>query len=191
MIAVARWVATVSIAVAPGGCGATATTSTVGDSPAAPPPPTLPATAVDYLPSSERTLHPAGLAREARSPGLARELAAWGYLAGADRYFQGESRKLQVVDSRTLSFSRATGASAFVSFTRAHAAVYLGSFPGIRRYASRGRAGFFATAQACACHLANPAYLAVVARGPTVTWLEINGPGATPRALSMLIARAP
>lgn len=51
--------------------------------------------------------------------------------------------------------------------------------------------GFLAVGQECACHLADPAYLAVLARGGTVTWLEINGPGATRRELSALLAAAP
>jgi hypothetical protein len=61
----------------------------------------------------------------------------------------------------------------------------------MRGFSSRGRSGILATAQQCQCHLANPAYLGVVARGDTVTWLEINGPGATPRKLAELLAAAP
>jgi hypothetical protein len=155
------------------------------------PPSTLPAAAVPYLPSSLKPLTAAGLAREARAPGLSRNLSDWGYLAGSDRYFQGESRQLQVVDSRTLRFKSARGASAFVEFVREHAGAYLGSFPRVRGFASEGRRGILAVAQQCQCHLANPAYLGVVSRGPTVTWLEINGPGATPRRLSALLAHAP
>ena len=78
-----------------------------------------------------------------------------------------------------------------MGFVRAHASAYLGSFPLVHRFASRGRRGIIAIAQECQCHLANPAYLGVVSRGPTVTWLEINGPGATPGRLAALIADAP
>jgi hypothetical protein len=165
-----------------GGCGASSQVSR---------PPTLPASAVPYLPSSVKALTARGLAREAQAPSLVQRLGEWGYLAGSDRYFQGESHQLQVVDSRTLRFERAGGASAFVAFTRAHAAAYLGSFPLVRRFASRGRSGILAVAQECRCHLANPAYLGVVAGGATVTWLEINGPGATQRRFAALIATAP
>jgi hypothetical protein len=156
-----------------------------------PPPATLPSQAVPYLPSSAKGLTPASLAREAQSPSLVRRLSEWGFMAGADRYFQGESRQLQLVDSRTLRFRSAAGAASFVGFIRLHADAYLGSFPRMRSFSSRGRSGILATAQQCQCHLANPAYLGVVARGDTVTWLEINGPGATPRKLAELIAAAP
>ncbi|HLY47783.1 MAG TPA: hypothetical protein VKR21_01175, partial [Solirubrobacteraceae bacterium] len=88
-------------------------------------------------------------------------------------------------------FRTASGASDFVSFVRRHASTYLGAYPGLRAFSSRGRTGILATAQPCTCHLANPAFLGVVARGATVTWLEINGPGATARRLRQLIAAAP
>jgi hypothetical protein len=156
-----------------------------------PEPATLPSDAVPYLPSSAKALSPAWLAREAESPSLSRRLSDWGFLAGADRYFQGESRQLQLVDSRTLRFKNPAGAVSFVGFVRRHAAAYLGSFPRLGGLRSRGRSGILATAQPCQCHLANPAYLGVVIRGGTVTWLEINGPAATPRRLAALIAAAP
>jgi hypothetical protein len=112
-------------------------------------------------------------------------------MSGSDRYFQGESRQLEVVDSRALRFRSASGASDFITFVRLHASAYLGAYPGLRGFTSRGRSGILATAQPCACHLANPAFLGVVAHGGTVTWLEINGPGATAHRLTQLIAVAP
>jgi hypothetical protein len=154
-------------------------------------PATLPAEAVSYLPSTNKPLSVGFLTREAGAPQLRAQLGAWGFLAGADRYFQGESHRLQVVDSRTLRFRSGGGASSFVKFMRGHLSSYIGLTATIRRYNTSGRTGFVAKGQPCACHLAQPAFLAVVARGPTVTWLEINGPEATPRALSSLIARAP
>jgi hypothetical protein len=162
-----------------------------GGSSVAPALPTLSPHAVPYLPSRFSHLSAAQLAREAGAPALRRELGAWGYLAGADRYFQGESRQLQVVDSRMLRFRNAAGAAKFIAFIRVHASVYLGSYPGMRHFASRGRSGILATAQECTCHLANPAFLAVVSRGGSVTWLEINGPGATAGRLAQLISAAP
>jgi hypothetical protein len=164
------------------GCAASAHT---------PPPATLSATAVPYLPSSARTLTQTGLAREAGTPALASELRAWGFQAGTQRYFQGESRRLQVVDSRTVRFRSARGALAFVAFVRSHIATYLGSFPRLKELTAGGRHGFLAIGQPCQCHLANPAFLAVLARAGAVTWLEINGPGATRKRLDALLAQAP
>ncbi len=162
-------------------------------SPPAPPAaqPTLSPRAVPYLPSSSHSLTEAGLAKEAGSPGLSQQLRSWGFVSGADRYFQGESHQLQVVDSRALRFRTAAGATKFIRFVRLHASTYLGAYPGMRGFSSRGRTGILATAQACACHLANPAFLGVVARGGQVTWLEINGPGATVGRLAQLIGAAP
>jgi hypothetical protein len=154
-------------------------------------PPTLAASAVPYLPSRRKLLTASFLARETQAPGLTRQLGAWGYVAGADRYFQGESRRLQVVDSRTLRFRRASSAAAFVGFMRTHLTAFLGSFPKIHRFVSGSRRGLLAAGQGCRCHLANPTYLALVARGGTVTWLEINGPGATRGRLAALVAQAP
>jgi hypothetical protein len=133
----------------------------------------------------------AKLAREAGAPALRGQLRAWGFEVGTDRYFQGESRQLQVVDSRTLRFRDSAGASAFVAYIRRHASAYLGAYPGLHSLSSRGRSGILVTGQPCTCHLANPAFLGVVAHGGQVTWLEINGPGATARRLTQLIAVAP
>lgn len=149
-------------------------------------PPTLPASAVPYLPSVHKPLRAGLLQREDEAPGLAGKLSAWGFQAGAERYFQGESHRLQVVDSRTLRFHDASGAAAYVGFMRSHLAPYLGTFPKVRRI----RAGIMATGQECQCHLANPALLAMITHGRTVTWLEINGPGATQRRLTELISQA-
>lgn len=152
---------------------------------------TLPAHAVPGLPSTRTTLTPAFLARETQAAPLRAHLQTWGFVAGARRYFQGESRTLQLVDSRTLRFRGAAGATAFVGFLRTHLDPYIGSFARLRAYHSGGRSGFLAVGQECQCHLANPAYLAAVSAGGTVTWLEINGPGATRGRLAALLAHAP
>ncbi len=154
-------------------------------------PPTLPPSAVPYLPSSLKSLSAGSLAREMQAPALTGELGTWGFEAASDRYFQGESRRLQVVDSRTLRFGRVGGAVAYVGFVRAHVAAIVGSFPVLMPLVSGRRSGFLAVAQECQCHLANPAFLAVLARGRVVTWLEINGPGADSRQLVRLLAGAP
>lgn len=179
----------VAIAACASACGSSR--SVTVQSTVALPPPTLSPRAVPYLPSKLSPLTPAKLARETGTPGLRGQLGSWGFLDGAERYFQGESRQLQVVDSRVLRFKSAAGAASFVAFIRGHASVYLGSFPGMHPFTSRGRSGILASAQECTCHLANPAFLAVVARGGEVTWLEINGPGATKGRLAQLIATAP
>jgi hypothetical protein len=152
---------------------------------------TLPAHAVPGLPSTRTMLTPAFLARETQAAPLRAQLQTWGFIAGARRYFQGESRMLQLVDSRTLRFRGGPGATAFVDFLRTHLNSYLGSFASTRGFISQGRSGFLAVAQECQCHLANPTYLAAVSAGGTVTWLEINGPGATRGRLAALLARAP
>ncbi len=152
---------------------------------------TLSAHAVPGLPSTRTSLSPAFLARETQAETLRARLRGWGFIAGARRYFQGESHTLQLVDSRTLRFRGAQGAAAFVAFLRTHLNTYVGSFARTRRYTAGGRSGFVAVAQACRCHLANPTYLAAVSARGTVTWLEINGPGATRTRLAALLARAP
>lgn len=172
-------VAAVLIATAAGGCGSSARSASGT-------PATLPASAVPYLPSVHKPLRAGLLAREDEAPGLAGKLDAWGFQAGAERYFQGESHRLQVVDSRTLRFHDASGAAAYVGFMRSHLGPYLGTFPKLRSI----RGGIVATGQECQCHLANPALLAMITRGRIVTWLEINGPGATQRRLVELIYRA-
>ena len=170
--------------------GAALTASACGSS-ATPPVATLAAHAVPGLPSTRSTLTPGFLARETQAAPLRGQLRSWGFIAGARRYFQGESRTLQLVDSRTLRFRGAAGAAAFVGFLRTHLDSYVGSFARTRRYSAEGRSGFLAVAQACRCHLANPTYLAAVSAHGTVSWLEINGPGATRRELAALLARAP
>jgi hypothetical protein len=172
------------------GCGSSSTHSTVAPA-AEPAPSTLPARAVPYLPSTLRPLTARLLTREAQAPDLAASLRAWRYESGSDRYFQGESRRLQVVESRTLRFGRASGAAAYVAFMRSHLSTYLGSLPKLREFEQDGRRGFLAIGQECQCHLANPTYLAVLAHGNTVSWLEINGPGASQPRLATLLHRAP
>jgi len=159
---------------------------------AAPPPPaTLPADAVPYLESEERPLTAAIVAREAGKPELAARLEDWGYDRGASRYFQGQSRRLQVVDSRTHRFRSAEGAESFLRLVRANPEPF---FPGagkVRDFSSRGRQGIVVEGAPCACHLATPAFSAVVRDGNTVSSLEINGARASLKVLRRLAAEAP
>jgi hypothetical protein len=159
--------------------------------PSAPPPPTLPAAAVPYLESKERTLTAAVVAREAALPRLAGQLAEWGYDGGASRYFQGQSKRLQVVDSRTYRFRTPTGAAAFMRVIRENPGAF---FPGAGRtrdFASGGRRGIAVDGLPCSCHLAQPALFAAVSDGTTVSSLEINGARASRRVLRALVARTP
>jgi hypothetical protein len=154
-------------------------------------PPVLSAAAVAYLPSTVRRLTAASLGREIRRPALTAALRRWRFASAAERSFQGESRRLTVVDSRTLDFATAAGARAYVGFVHTHAAVYLGAYPTVRRFTSAGRSGWMFRAQSCACPGATALWLGVTSAGRRVTWLEINGPDATSRTLRALAARAP
>jgi hypothetical protein len=170
---------------APAGCG--------GDerAAAAPPPAALAAAEVPYLESRARTLTAQVVAREAADPALAGRLADWGYEGGSSRYFQGQSRRLQVVDSRTLRFRTPAGAASFMRFVRANPGSF---FPGagpVRAFSSEGRRGIVVEGLPCSCHLATPALFSALPRGTTVSTLEINGPRATVRALKALAAAAP
>jgi hypothetical protein len=162
-----------------------------GRATAPPAPPTLPAAAVPYLESKERTLSAAVVAREAGRPRLAGRLAEWGYESGASRYFQGQSDRLQVVDSRAYRFRAPDGAAAFMRAIRADPGAF---FPGAgrpRAFVSHGRRGIAVDGLPCSCHLAQPALFAAVADGRTVTSLEINGARATRRVLRALVAQTP
>lgn len=174
-------------------CTAAACGGSGGERAAAPAasPAALPASAVPYLESTPKPLTAAGLAKETGRPDLAGRLKEWGFVAGGRRYFQGASKRLQVVDSRTLRFGSATGAAAFVRYVGAHPGDFLGGGQAPRAFASRGRTGILVEGLPCSCHLATPVLLAVVSGGPTVSSLEINGPRATRRALARLAATAP
>ena len=97
---------------------------------------TLPAHAVPGLPST-RSPSPRHFWRARPRPRrCAPSCGAGASSSGARRYFQGESRKLQLVDSRTLRFHGAAGATAFVGFLRTHLNTYVGSFAHTRGYSS-------------------------------------------------------
>ena len=158
---------------------------------AAPPPPTLPAAAVPYLESKERALTAAVVAREAGRPELAVRLAEWGYDGGRNRSFQGQSKRLQVVDARAYRFRTPAGAAAFMRVIRADPEAF---FPGAgeqRDFASGGRRGIAVAGLPCSCHLAQPAFFAAVSDGTTVSSLTINGARASMRALRALVAQTP
>jgi len=157
-----------------------------------PAPPALAASAIPYLPSKTSQLSASDLAKDASVSSLPATLDRLGYESGSQRVFQGPSlHRLEYVQSRTLRFRTAAGARGFVSFVHDHAGAYVGFGPKLRPLQSGGRAGTLIVAPLCACHMAQPALLALVSGGRDVTWLEINGPGATRAALTALLARAP
>jgi len=127
----------------------------------------------------------------AGGPRFERLLRTWGFAQGRERDFQGESHTLDRVVSRTLAFTGAAGARAYVDYVGTHATALYGTGSSASRDTSRGRTGFVLEAAACACHAASPTMLAVVARGARVTWLEANGGGVTRTVLLALLARAP
>jgi hypothetical protein len=168
------------------GCG--------GSSPAAAPPappPVLPATAVSYLPSTARALSVHELTHESTAPGLAAGLVRWGYVAGAQRLFQGQSKTLQVVVSRTLEFRSAAGAAAYVRYVHRQATAVFGAQPTQVPLTAGGRHGWTITLAPCACHMASPALVGVASAGRRVSWLEVNGPTASAGVLARLLAQAP
>lgn len=167
------------------GCG--------GSSPTAAPtaPPVLPAAAVSYLPSKVRPLTAHDLTHESTAPGLAAGLTRWGYLAGAQRLFQGRSKTLQVVVSRTLEFRTPSGAAAYVRYVHQQATAVFGAVPTQVPLVAGARHGWTITLAPCACHMASPALVGVASAGRRVSWLEVNGPTASVGALTRLLARAP
>jgi hypothetical protein len=127
------------------------------------------------------------LANDAAIPALAANLRSWGYLDGRERTFQGESRHLMLVISRSLVFKDATGARDFVAFVQANSAAYFGGTTTLHPMLAQGRFGWLFAPPLCACHLANPAFIGILEVGSSVVWLEINGPDATPALLVRLL----
>jgi hypothetical protein len=146
----------------------------------------LSATAVPGVPATTRSLTADELAKDASIPGIASKLSAWGFVDGAERTFQGESRHLTFVDSRALVFQDAGGAEAYVAFVHDNVSAYFGVAT-VQPLTAQGRPGWQIAPSACACHLANPVVVGVVFNGTNVSWLEINGPDATPALLMSLL----
>ena len=150
--------------------------------------PVLGAAAVPGLPAKTRILSVALLAQDASIDGLARTVSGLGFVGGRERIFQGNSRQLTFVDSRALVFSSPAGAAQYLTFIHANAAAYFGSFVAVRALTSPAGVGWLFQPPPCACHMANPALVAIVREGDLLVWLEINGPAATEGALSLLLA---
>lgn len=166
------------------GCG-------VSTSPPAPVPTgVLPVAAVPQLPAVTHPLSATDVSKDSTIADLAARLRSWGYLGGWERTFQGESRRLTLVVSNSLQFRDHRGATAFVHYMRDHIG---GFFPLalVQPLSVTGGAGWVFEPPECACHMANPYFIGVAASGSRVTWLEINGPLATPQALRSLLAKIP
>ena len=165
-------------------CGSVSTTSTAGtDSTSG----LLAASAVPGVPYTDTVLTVGELAKDASLPDMASRIGSMGYVKGSERTFQGESKHLTFVVSRFLDFTSSAGAAAYVAYVHDNATAYFG-VAGVQPLTSQGRQGWQFTPSACACHLANPVVVGAVSNGPVVSWLEINGPDATPALLLSLLA---
>jgi hypothetical protein len=147
------------------------------------------------LPKLAATTHPVtahDLAADlAGGAAFTQRLRSWGFEQGRERDFQGESKTIDHVVSRTLAFASGHGAHAYVRYVGSHAVALYGAGSSARPVVSRGRSGYLVEAAPCACHRASPTLLAVVARGTRVTWLEANGGSVKPALVASLLARAP
>jgi hypothetical protein len=151
----------------------------------------MPASAVPYLPSHVGSLTATDLLKDGIQPGLAGDLSRWDFRAGAQRTFHGRSHKLQLVVARTLDFGGATGARAYVAYVKQHASGIMGADPVASPLISGARRGWLFMPAGCACHMAQPAVIGIVSGGRRVSYLEVNGPDATGKALRTLLERAP
>jgi len=177
-----RFMLVLSVVLA--GCGVAAPASS------SPPVGVLPAGAVPRLAAVTDKLSGSDVSKDSTTPDLANRLRGWGYLSGWERTFQGESRKLTLVVSRSLMFRDRNGATAFVDFMRDHLAAFY-PFASVEPLFATGSSGWMFEPPECACHMANPFLVAVSVRGRRVLRLEINGPLATPQALRSLFAKIP
>ena len=172
--------AAIAIAAGLAGCGSAPSHRAV-------PSGVLPVRAVSWLPAKTQPLSPADVQQASSRPGLAARLRAWGYRGGWQRTFQGESRRLTTVVSRSLTFRSPSGAASFVGYLRSHLNSFY-PFAVIRPITVGGRPGWLIKPPLCACHLAQPFYVGVTAAGRGVHWLEINGPRATAPLLASMLA---
>lgn len=146
----------------------------------------LSASAVPGVPYSDSLLTVAVLTKDAALPDMASRLSSMGYLKGAERTFQGESRHLTFVVSRILDFATTAGAEAYLAYVHDNATAYFGVAVA-QPLVAQGRQGWQFTPSACSCHMANPVVVGAVGSGPVVSWLEINGPDASPALLLSLL----
>jgi hypothetical protein len=150
----------------------------------------LPTAAVAGLAVATQPLTRQELQKDSTVSDLAARLAGWGFIGGWQRTFQGESRRLTLVVSRSLQFRASPGAAAFVAYMHQRVGGFY-PFALTRRLSMPGRSGWVIRPPLCGCHMANPLVVGVTAQGRKVSWLEINGPQASTRLLTQLLARTP
>lgn len=185
----ARWPCTVAglaaaAAISLAGCG--------GDAVGHPRPVTgvLPPHAITGLPEVTKALTAIDVQKDSSRPGLAARMRRWGYRSGWQRTFQGESRRLTLVVSRSLMFGTGTGAAHFVAYLEGHINAFY-PFAISKPLAVSGQAGWLIKPPLCACHMAQPVYVGVTRAGRQVRWLEINGPRASGALLTSLLSAVP
>jgi hypothetical protein len=194
---VRSWVLPLAAVVLVGGCasgsgtgtGASAVASAAGSGvvPASAAP-VLSTAAVPGLAVTTRTVPVTLLEKDAPLPGLGARLVIDGYVGGRERTFQGPSKDLTLVVSRSLVFRHASGAADFVQVVHDKATTYFGLGTEVAPLTSAAGDGWLFRPAACACHLAQPLRLGVVQDGSRVVWLSINGPLATDTRLTALLA---
>jgi len=160
-----------------GGCGSSS------------PPAAEPVLPADALPGLEATTAP--LTADDLAADFGEDVPVDGLVSGTERVFQGESHDLDRVVSRTLEFESREAAAAYVELLHAHVDDLYGVGTTAEPLEEGGRSGYVIDPAACACHRASPTLTAAVSEGPRVTYLEINGDGATREALGQLLRVAP
>jgi hypothetical protein len=153
------------------------------------PPEAEPVLPTDALPRLEATTE--SLTVEDLSADFGTDVTVDGFVSGTERVFQGESQDLDRVVSRTIEFESAATAKGYVDLVRAHVDDLYGVGTTAKPFEEAGRVGYLIDPAACACHRASPTLTAAISDGSRVTYLEINGDGATPAALDDLLAQAP
>jgi hypothetical protein len=165
------------VLLALGGCGSS------------PPREAEPVLSTDALPGLEATTEP--VTAEDLAADFGTGVSVDGFVSGTERVFQGDSHDLARVVSRTLEFESPEAAAAYVELVRTHVDDLYGVGTTAKPFEEGGRAGYLVDPAACACHRASPTVTGVVSEGSRVTYLEINGDGATPEALGKLLRVAP
>ena len=147
--------------------------------------------AIAGLPEVTRGLMSADVQKDSGLHGLTGKLRQWGFQNGWQRTFQGESRRLTLVVSRSLTFRQQAGARAFVTYLGRHVDSFYPFATSKPLVIAGQRAGWLIKPPLCACHMAQPLYAGVTTAGRQVRWLEINGPRASGAMLASLLSAVP
>jgi len=121
---------------------------------------------------------------------VAGKLPGWGFRSAAQRTFQGQSKRLQIVISRTVQFDSPAGARAYLNYLRANANTVYGVSTQ-KPQSNRGRSGVVVHPQACACHMAAATFMGLLQDGSRVSYLSLTGPKASASLLQQLETLAP